>query len=171
MSFLNSLPSKGKKLSNVTLNRLLRLCILLAYKAKKLSVREWQVTPSTAQLPKNADFNANGLLMEDLCKAAPWAFHIHWHCKIDILASADATFGHRVLQQVLWLEWDFIPTLFRNCFCKSFDKITSPSEWNKEYYSYCEGSFSLKEWRASYLIVYEDPPPPVWLLYIFSFFL
>ncbi|XP_061443669.1 uncharacterized protein LOC133365571 [Rhineura floridana] len=94
--------SMGHKVSNPTLSRWLRACITLAYESLKLPVPVSITAHSTRSAATSAAFATNAPVA-DICRAAVWSSP-HWfirHYKIDRYASADASFGRRVLQQVL----------------------------------------------------------------------
>ncbi|XP_061474004.1 store-operated calcium entry regulator STIMATE isoform X1 [Rhineura floridana] len=94
--------SVGHKVSNPTLSRWLRACITLAYESLKLSVPASITAHSTRSAATSAAFATNAPVA-DICRAAVWSTPHSFirHYKIDRYASADASFGRRVLQQVL----------------------------------------------------------------------
>lgn len=88
-----------------TVGRWIRLAIARAYEAKRLPVPAGITAHSTRSAATLATW-ATQAPMQDICKAATWASPLPFikHYRLDTFASTEASFGWRVLQQILATE-------------------------------------------------------------------
>lgn len=91
----------GQKVSSQTVARWIKACISLAYGAQNRQIpgRIW--AHSTRSAATSAAWSTQASILE-ICRAATWTSLSPFvrHYKIDSFASADASFGRRVLQSV-----------------------------------------------------------------------
>ncbi|XP_070803767.1 uncharacterized protein [Pituophis catenifer annectens] len=100
--FVSFLPgSLGLKVSSATIGRWIRACIASAYQAQAIPVPNSITAHSTRSAATSAAW-ATQASLEEVCRAATWSTPSPFirHYKIDTFASAEASFGRRVLQQV-----------------------------------------------------------------------
>lgn len=93
---------QGQKASAGTLARWLRSCIEMAYQAKGEEPPEGITAHSLRSAATSAAFDGCSSMAE-ICRAATWS-SVHTfarHYRVDVSASADASLGRRVLQQVV----------------------------------------------------------------------
>ncbi|XP_034290509.1 uncharacterized protein LOC117675694 [Pantherophis guttatus] len=93
--------SMGSKVSSTTLGRWLRASISLAYEAQSLPVPRGVTAHSTRSAATSAAWSTQASL-EEVCRAATWTSPSPFirHYRLDVYASAEASFGRRVLQRV-----------------------------------------------------------------------
>lgn len=100
VSFLPS--SLGQKVSSTTVGRWLKSCISEAYGLRGAPVPEGILPHSTRSAATSAAW-ATQASVDDICRAATWSSLSSFvrHYRLDLFASADASFGRRVLQSVI----------------------------------------------------------------------
>lgn len=93
--------SMGQKVSSATIARWIRACIATAYDKTSTPVPGRVYAHSTRSAAASAAWATQAPLV-DICRAATWTSPSPFirHYKIDKYASAEASFGRRVLQQV-----------------------------------------------------------------------
>ncbi|KAM4749122.1 uncharacterized protein WCC33_006551 [Rhinophrynus dorsalis] len=89
---------KGKPASKASISRWIKECIKLAYEEAKAKVPENLTAHSTRSLSTSWAAKAEASATE-ICKAATWAsiYTFIRHYEVDVLASADAKFGRKIL--------------------------------------------------------------------------
>lgn len=92
----------GQKVSSHVVGRRLPATIASAYEVQSLPVPAHITAHSTRSAATSVAWSIQATL-EDICRAATWSSPSSFirHYKLDVYASAKASFGRRVLQQVL----------------------------------------------------------------------
>lgn len=100
MSFHPS--SIGRKVFSSTVGRWLKACISNAYELKAKSL-PGKVLPHSIRSTATVAAWVTQASVEDICRAASWLLLSSFvrHYKLDTYASAEASFGRRVLQSVI----------------------------------------------------------------------
>lgn len=100
VSFLPS--SKGKKVSSATIGRWIKACISAAYTSQGIQVPGGIVPHSTRSAATSAAWTTQASI-DEICRAASWSSISSFirHYRLDTFASADASFGRRILQAVM----------------------------------------------------------------------